>query len=131
MENTIKKPINNDFNLDVKKEEKRSKVVKITTKTITYIFLTIVAITAFLPFYWMIISSLKNETEFRASVPTFFPQTGIAWQNYQIVVTADDSLFITTLTNTLLVGILSTGLGVIVTIFPAYAFAILEFKGKN
>lgn len=131
MENTIKKPINNDFNLDVKKEEKRSKVVKITTKTITYIFLTIVAITAFLPFYWMIISSLKNETEFRASVPTFFPQTGIAWQNYQIVVTADDSLFITTLTNTLLVGILSTGLGVIVTILTAYAFAKLEFKGKN
>ena len=130
LEKNLNTPISG-FNLDVKKEERKSKIAKITTQTITYIFLTMVAIFSFLPFYWMIISSLKGEPEFRASVPTFFPMEGIRWDNYSFVISYKESLFTTSLINTLIVGALSTVLGVIVVIISAYAFARLEFKGKN
>ena len=120
-----------EFTLDVEKEKGKSKVATIITKTITYIFLTIVAIFSFLPFYWMVISSLKGEPEFRASVPTFFPMEGIRWDNYSYVMSYKESLFTTNLINTLIVGVISTVLGVIVVIISAYAFARLEFKGKN
>ena len=133
MENSkiISKTSASEFTLDVKKEERKSKMKNVSVKTVTYIFLTIVAIFSFLPFYWMIISSLKGEPEFRRSIPTFFPVEGIRWDNYSFVVSYKESLFATSLVNTLIVGISSTLLGVIVTIISAYAFARLEFKGKN
>ena len=128
--NVLTKP-NGEFTLDVKKEQQKSKTKEVVTKTITYVFLTIVAIFSFLPFYWMILSSLKGEPEFRRSVPTFFPVEGIRWDNYSFVMSYKESLFTTSLINTLIVGVLSTVLGVIVVIISAYAFARLEFKGKN
>ena len=57
------KTTSSEFNLNVNEEKKKSKVKSIAVKTITYIFLTIVAIFSFLPFYWMVISSLKTEKE--------------------------------------------------------------------
>ena len=136
MENTANVSLNpsNDFTLDAKKEQKKSQIASTVSKVFTYIFLTIVAITSFLPFYWMVMSSLKTEGEFRQSVPTFFPTEGIQWDNYSFVVqytNANGASFSSYLVNTLIVGILSTGFGVIVTIISAYAFARLEFKGKN
>lgn len=130
IKNISKTPVS-EFTLDVKKEEKKSKIKNVSVKTITYVFLTIVAIFSFLPFYWMIISSLKGEPEFRRSIPTFFPVEGIRWDNYSFVVSYKESLFATSLVNTLIVGVVSTLLGVIVVIISAYAFARLEFKGKN
>lgn len=136
MENTINistKP-SNEFTLDVKKEQKKSQIKTKAVKIFTYIFLTIVAITSFLPFYWMVMSSFKSEIEFRQSVPTFFPTDGIHWDNYTFVINytnANGASFSSYLVNTLIVGLISTGFGVIVTIISAYAFARLEFKGKN
>lgn len=132
MQNTVNVSTNPNrgFTLDVKKEEKKSKIKNISVKTITYIFLTIVAIFSFLPFYWMIISSLKSESEFRETIPTFFPRE-IMWENYSFVMSYKESLFTTSLVNTIIVGILSTVLGVIIVIISAYAFARLEFKGKE
>ena len=124
-------PNKEGFNLDVKKEQKKSKILNITWKTVLYIFLTIVAIFSFLPFYWMVMTSLKGEPEFRRAVPTFFPVEGIRWDNYSFVVSYKESLFATSLVNTVLVGVLSTLLGVVVVIISAYAFARLDFKGKN
>ncbi len=101
---------------------------KIVRLTITYIFLTIMAIIIIFPFYWMIISSLKTLTEYRLSVPTFFP-TKIMFSNYADAFTTASlgRLFL----NTLYVGIVSTILSLIITILSAFAFARLEFKGKN
>ncbi|MDE7100681.1 MAG: carbohydrate ABC transporter permease, partial [Anaeroplasmataceae bacterium] len=129
-QNTIVATTEDSFELDVQKEEKRAKIRKIIKYIFVYTFLTICAIFAFLPFYWMIISSLKTEPEFRQSVPTFFPQT-FSWKNYSYVVQYQSGLFATSLINTLIVGVVSTLLGVVVTILTAYAFARLEFKGKN
>ena len=123
-----------EFVLDVKEEQRKSKIKNTISKSITYIFLTLVAIFSFLPFYWMVISSLKTEYEYRWSVPSFFPTEKIQWENYAFIFDSvkDASFPITdALINTLLVGVLSTVLGLIMIIISAYAFARLNFKGKD
>ena len=129
------KTTSSEFNLNVNEEKKKSKVKTVVVKSITYIFLTIVAIFSFLPFYWMVISSLKTEKEYRASVPSFFPSFPIdAKNNYTFLFeSAKTSDFPITdaLINTLLVAVISTILGLIIIIISAYAFARLEFKGKD
>ena len=93
-----------------------------------YIFLCIMALIVLFPFYWMIISSLKSLTEYRLSKPTFWPQT-LLLSNYRDAFTTASlgRLFL----NTAYVGIVSTLLSLVVTIITAFAFARLEFKGKN
>lgn len=119
-----------DFN--VEKETKKQKVGNIVKNIFVYTFLTICALLSFLPFYWMIISSVKTEAEYRLSVPTFFPQT-FQFKNYAAVLTqtSNSGSFSQILINTLVVGLFSTTIGVIITIITAYALARMNFKGKN
>ena len=128
MENLINQ--NKPSDLEVEQRLRKEKIMKILKSILVYGFLTIVAIMSILPFYWMIITSIKPETEFRQSVPTFFPHT-FQWKNYSYVMGYNSGMFTTTLFNTLIVGVVSTLLGVIVTIITAYAFAKMEFKGKE
>lgn len=117
--------------MDVAKEKQKDKAWKIVKSILVYTFLTICAALAFLPFYWMIITSVKTEAEFRQSVPTFFPHT-FMFQNYSFVLTkANNGRFGQMLLNTVIIGLLSTIMGVIITILTAYAFARIEFKGKD
>lgn len=122
--------------LDVEKALKREKVKHVFINIFLYVFLTICAVLAFLPFYWMIMSSVKTEMEFRESVPTFFPHS-FQWKNYWMVfhqVTSTSSTpasFGQILINTLVVGLLSTFLGLVVIVITAYALARMDFKGKN
>ena len=104
------------------------KVVKLGVKGFTYAFLILMALVVLFPFYWMIISSLKTLEEYRFSVPTFWPQT-IMFSNYaQAFTTANlGSLF----QNTLFVGVVSTILSLVITVLCAFAFARLEFKGRD
>ena len=123
---------NGSLNINIEKQLKIQKTLKIISRIIAYIFLTLFAIFAILPFYWMIISSLKTETVYRQPNPTFFIKPSeIQWSNYSTVINSDNGLFGTTLINTLIVGVSSTFLGLIVTILTSFAFAKLEFKGKN
>lgn len=128
MENLINQ--NKPSDLEVEQRLRKEKIMKILKGILVYGFLTIVAVMSILPFYWMIITSIKPETEFRQSVPTFFPHT-FQWKNYSYVMGYNSGMFTTTLFNTLIVGVVSTLLGVIVTIITAYAFAKMEFKGKE
>ncbi len=93
-----------------------------------YAFLGIMALIVLFPFYWMIISSLKTLDEYRMSVPTFWPQK-IMFSNYVEAFTAASlgRLFI----NTLYVGVVSTILSLVITVLSAFAFARLEFKGRD
>lgn len=120
------------YNFDVEKAKKKQKINRTIRNIFVYIFLTACAVLAFLPFYWMIISSFKTESEYRKSVPTFFPQT---WspKNYTLVVTSTGSngSFARLLVNTLVVGLFSTVIGVIITVITAYALARMKFKGKG
>ena len=127
-ENKFSLQVNTDF--DVKKLEKKQTISKIIVNFIIYSLLIILAIAVLFPFYWMINSSLKSLEEFNLAVPTFFPDM-IKWSNYARVFTDTDFNFATLFINTVYVGIVSTILSLVITVISAFAFARLEFKGKN
>ena len=104
------------------------RIGKVTVTTGTYLFLGVMALIVLFPFYWMIISSLKTEEEYRRNIPTFFPQT-IMWGNYAQAF-EQGNLWVL-FRNTAYVGVVSTILSLIITVLSAFAFARLEFKGKN
>ena len=115
---------------DMSKVTKRQKVVKIFVQIALYTFLILMALIVLFPFYWMLNSSLKTVTEYYRSIPTPFPMVdGIQWGNYSNAFNAANlgTLFL----NTVYVGIVSTVLSLIITVLSAFAFARLEFKGKN
>lgn len=113
---------------DISAERTRSRAVGIIAKAFCYAFLIFMALVVLFPFYWMINSSLKSLEEYRQSVPTFWPQK-VLWSNYAEAFTAASlgRLFF----NTAYVGIVSTILSLVITILFAFAFARLEFRGKN
>jgi multiple sugar transport system permease protein len=114
--------------IDVQAARRRQNVFKVIRYAITYLFLTIMALIVIFPFYWMVISSLKTMEEYRANVPTLWPHK-LFFQNFATAFSQANlkDLFL----HTLLVGVISTVLSLIVTVLSAFAFARLQFKGKN
>ena len=113
---------------DIEKIKTIARVWKIASTVLIYAFLIFIALIVLFPFYWMIISSLKSLAEYKLSVPTLFPET-IVFGNYAEAFTQANlgRLFL----NTVYVGVVSTILSLIVTVLSAFAFARLEFKGKD
>ena len=115
---------------DMQQVTAQQKVVKVVVKSVTYAFLFLMALIIIFPFYWMIISSIKTVEEYRLAIPTLFPEY-IDWRNYIQVFTNEDLLLGRLFANTLYVGVVSTILSLVITVLSAFAFARLEFKGKN
>lgn len=113
---------------DIQKLSFGQAVLRIFSKTGTYVFLLIMALIVLFPFYWMIISSLKTLAEYRQAIPTFWPRQ-LMFGNYVEAFTAANlgNLFL----NTLYVGLVSTIISLVITVLTAFAFARLEFKGKE
>lgn len=93
-----------------------------------YLFLFLMALIVLFPFYWMVISSLKSLAEYKLSPPTFWPKQALLSNYADAFTTANlGTLFM----NTMYVGLVSTILSLIITVLTAFAFARLEFKGKE
>lgn len=108
---------------------KRTETVSHVIMTIfTYIFIVALALIMVFPFYWMIITSLKQNNEIIASEQTFFP-TIVMWSNYVHVLQVFD--FGTYMWNTIVVAFFSTIGTLLTTILAAFAFARLKFKGRD
>ena len=113
---------------NMKRENSRQKTIHFLVKFFLYAFLTVMALIVLFPFYWMIISSLKTLSEYRMSVPTFWPKKMMLTNYIDAFNTASlGRLFL----NTMYVGVVSTILSLFITIFSAFAFSRLEFKGKD
>ena len=108
--------------------KRAQKVGSIISTVLTYIFILALALTVLFPFYWMIITSLKQKVEIEASTQTFFP-TIVMWSNYTYVFQVFD--FGTYMWNTIIVAIFSTIGTLLTTVFAAFAFARLNFKGRE
>ncbi|MBO7250427.1 MAG: carbohydrate ABC transporter permease [Clostridia bacterium] len=113
---------------DMQQVTAKQKVGKVVSQALLYTFLIIMAIIIIFPFYWMLISSVKSLAEYKRAVPTLFPET-ILFSNYAEAFSQAGlgRLFL----NTLYVGLVSTLLSLVITVLSAFAFARLEFKGKN
>ena len=113
---------------DLQKVSAKQKVVKVLVQVALYAFLVLMALIVLFPFYWMINSSLKSLAEYRLTVPTFWPKVVILRNYVDAFNTAKlGTLFV----NTLYVGVVSTVLSLVITVLTAFAFARLEFKGKD
>ena len=113
---------------DIRTVSARQTVIRFLVKFFTYAFLIAMALIVLFPFYWMVISSLKTLEEYRLNVPTFFPRK-IMLSNYADAFTTASlgRLFY----NTMIVGVVSTLLSLVITVLSAFAFARLEFKGRD
>ena len=113
---------------DLQQVSAQQRAVQVGVKAFTYLFLGVMALIVLFPFYWMIISSLKDLAEYRLNVPTLWPQNLVFYNYVEAFDTADlGQLFL----NTAYVGIVSTALSLVITVLSAFAFARLEFKGKD
>ena len=113
---------------DIQRLSTGQKIARVIAKAGTYAFLLLMAIIVLFPFYWMIISSLKTLAEYRQAVPTFWPKQ-VMFSNYATAFTTAKlgNLFL----NTLYVGVVSTLISLVITVLTAFAFARMEFKGKE
>ena len=114
--------------MDIEKKSVQQKIRKALSYFGIYAFLIIMAAIVLFPFYWMLISSVKSLDEYRFNIPTFWPQQ-FHFENYANAFTSASlgRLFL----NTMFVGVVSTLLSLVITILTAFAFARLQFKGKN
>ena len=115
---------------DMHKVSAKQKVMRVLGQVAIYLVLGIMALIVLFPFYWMIISSMKSMEEYRLSQPTLFPQY-LDWHNYIEVFQNEDLLLGQLFMNTVYVGVISTIISLVITVISAFAFARLEFKGKN
>lgn len=98
------------------------------SKVIIYLLLTAGGVIMFLPFLWMIVSSLKSSNEIWSFPPVLFPDK-LQWSNYRNAWNAlpFDRFFI----NTLIVSVTVTIGQLITCSLGGYTFARLNFPGKN
>ena len=115
--------------MDYEKIEKRAAAGERVRKTLTYFFLTLWALIVLFPFYWMILSSFKSYGSYNAErIPTFFTLSPTL-ENY---ITAFTEVPLARyFLNTLIFTVATTALMLLVIIFAAFAFARLDFRGKN
>ena len=98
-------------------------------KTLVYIFLVIWGLVVLFPCYWMILTSVKSYSSYTSEyVPKFFT-TSPTFQNYKDAFTAVPlaRYFL----NTIIFTVITTALMLIVIVLSAYAFARLDFRGRN
>ena len=98
-------------------------------KAVVYTLLVFWALVVIFPFYWMILTSLKSYAEYSDEfVPKIFTNSP-TFQNYIDAFTSVNlgGYFL----NTLIFTVLTTGIMLVVTVFSAFAFSRLNFKGKD
>lgn len=116
-------------NIDYIRIERKNKTKNIAFKVIVYLLLAFWAFVVLFPFYWMILTSLKSYSAYNSEyIPKLFT-TNPTVQNYIDAFTAVPlgKYF----ANTLIFTVATTALMLVVIIPAAFAFARLDFKGKN
>lgn len=111
------------------KTQKTAEMKRKVGKTVVYILLSLWALAVLFPFYWMIVSSFKSYGEYNAEyIPKLFASSPTL-ENYYTAFTSVPLLdyFL----NTLIFTVLTTALMLLIIIPAAFAFARMNFKGKN
>ncbi len=107
---------------------KENRLVRHLPKILTYLVLSIGAFVMVLPFIWMVLTSLKIDSEIFGDSLKWLPGQ-LDFKNYRdaFVQTNMARLF----ANTIFVTVISVASQVILGAMAGYAFARLQFKGKN
>ncbi len=121
--------IKEDTAMDYEKIQKSAKVKGIVRNVVIYTLLIFWAIMVLFPFYWMILTSVKSYSSYNSEyVPSFFTLSP-TMQNYiDAFTTVSLGRY---LWNTLIFTVITTAIMLVVITLAAFAFARLEFRGKN
>ena len=98
-------------------------------KTVTYTLLTVWAVAVLFPFYWMLLTSFKSYSAYNSEwIPQLFTLSPTL-QNYADAFTAVPlgDYFL----NTIIFTLATTAVMLVVTVLAAFAFARLDFPGKD
>ncbi len=114
---------------DYEKTVKAAKVRRMAGNAVTYLFLTFWALIVLFPFYWMLLTSVKSYGAYNSEyIPSFYTLTPTLQNYVDAFTTVPLGRY---LLNTLIFTIVTTAILLVVAVFAAFAFARLEFKGKN
>lgn len=115
--------------MDLQKLERQARTKDRILRIITYIFLTLWAFLVLFPFYWMVLTSVKSYGAYNSEyIPKFFTLAPTL-ENYEEAFTAVP--LGRYLLNTAFFTLITTILMLAVVTLAAFAFARLEFKGKQ
>ena len=115
--------------IDYDKIEQRARIKQRIVKTITYALLVFWGMVVLFPFFWMVLTSIKSYGEYNSEyIPKFYAASPTL-ENYMEAFTAVPlaQYFL----NTLIFTVVTTAVMLVVITLAAFAFARLEFKGKN
>ena len=114
---------------DYRKIEKAARTRQTVQNTVVYTLLGLWAVMVLFPFYWMILTSVKSysayNSEYIPQLITLAPTLQNYTEAFTAVPLADYFL------NTLIFTLVTTAVMLLVTVLAAFAFARLQFKGRD
>ena len=115
--------------MDFERIERIAQRRNCAVKTITYTGLALWGIMVLFPFYWMILTSIKGYGAYNSEyIPQLFTLAP-TFENYIQAFTAVP--LARYLLNTLIFTLLTTAIMLVVTVLAAFAFARLNFRGRD
>ena len=118
-----------DPHTDYKQVELAARRRRAVRRAVTYVLLALWAVIVLLPFYWMVLTSVKSYSAYSAErIPAFFTLSPTL-QNYRDAFTAVPlgRYFL----NTVIFTVATTAIMLVVITLAAFAFARLNFRGKQ
>ena len=115
--------------ISLRSTERRAKITNIALRVLLYLFLGFWALVVLFPFYWMLLTSLKGYGAYNAEyIPQLFTPSPTL-ENYVNAFTAVPlgRYFL----NTLIFTLATTAIMLVVIVPAAYAFARMQFRGKD
>lgn len=114
---------------EYKNMKKTARIKEVAIKSVTCLLLLFWAFLVLFPFYWMILTSVKSYGAYNSEYIPKFYTLAPTLQNYvDAFTTVSLGKY---LSNTLVFTVITTMLMLAVVILAAFAFARLEFKGKQ
>ena len=115
--------------MDYEKIEKSARIKKRALNTVIYTLLTFWAVMVLFPFYWMLLTSVKSYSAYNSE---WIPQLYTLAPTMQNYVDAFTQVPLAGyFTNTIIFTVVTTATMIVVTVLAAFAFARLDFPGKD
>lgn len=114
---------------DYEKTAETARARKLAGNAVTYLLLVLWAVIVLFPFYWMLLTSVKSYGAYNSEyIPRFYTLSPTLQNYVDAFTTVPLGRY---LLNTLIFTVITTAMMLAVIVFAAFAFARLEFKGKN
>ena len=114
---------------DYERIERSARLRKRALSIVIYFFLTVWALIVLFPFYWMVLTSVKSYGSYNSEYIPSFITLSPTLENYAHAFTAVP--LARYFTNTLIFTLITTAVMLVVTVMAAFAFARMNFRGKN